>query len=192
MARRPVTEDDLERAPQTPEAHAQYASQLESWARAPHPNDEVLQADLLVAAGDHWSYAGDHDRALACFIEAVETGEPMAPDARAYLLQGLYDAGHDEEAERLLEALRAERPRDPRLYVLVGETLELRGDLPRATRWFTTGLLRAERDEAVADVDVDLLMLARARVRAAQGFDLDEYDELAADIRADAAHHRHG
>ena len=70
------------------------------------------------------------------------------------------------------------------MYLYVGELFEMRDDLATATKWFTTGAMRAMRDDDVPLSEVAILLTSRRRVRLAQGFTEDDYDILADELHA--------
>jgi lipopolysaccharide biosynthesis regulator YciM len=184
MTRAPLTMDDLERRVMLPNGKPDLpgtAVWFEQLAADPQPDDEMSAAQLLVIAGDFWALADDQDRALVVLRRAVTDGGECVPDVRCSLLTGLLRAGHQHEAAELEAELRAARLRSPLVYEYVGEAYEEHGDLATATRWLTTGLLRAIRDDDVPDHEVQLLMQSRSRVRAAQGLPPDDFDEAAWD-----------
>jgi hypothetical protein len=99
------------------------------------------------------------------------------------MVQALLDLGHTREAEQVSEELRRVRPAAPETYLLVGEAWEAVGDLDRATRWLTRGVLLAESQ---ADPTAwAMLLLGRLRVRGAVGFPPDDYDQMALDVLQD-------
>ena len=152
-------------------------------AADPHPDDEVSTAMLLLVSGDYQAMAEQHEAALDLFRRAVADGGPCTPDARCSLLSGLLAVGRAEEAASLAAEIKSARLPDPDVYHHVGETYEDRGDLATATMWFTAGLVRFLNDDDVSDFAVETLAGSRSRVREAQGFPMDEYDELAEDLR---------
>lgn len=180
MARRPLTEYQVEAIDFGFDGkdHASIARRLEDFAADPHPADAVNPAELLVTAAWHWRYAGDNARSLDCCRRAVADGGSVDPDVRGYLVSGLLHSGLTEEATALARDLMALRSTDGGLYVLVGEAFEEAGDLREATRWFTAGLVRSMRDEDAPAAHAIMLMHGRRRVRQAQGFPPDDYDEL--------------
>jgi len=96
------------------------------------------------------------------------------------MVQALLDLGHTREAEQVSEELRRGQPATPETYHLVGEAWEAVGDLDRANRWLTRGVMLAESQ---ADpVAWAMLLLGRLRVRRAVGFPPDEHDEMAVEI----------
>lgn len=170
-----MTYDDIE------ELYSQSGGEeLLAAAREPHPDDEMTTAQLLVSAGKVFQQAEEHGRALAAFRAAVATGEQTEPDARCYLVGGLLKAGLREEAAELSREVRRSRLQDADSYQFIGESWELVDEPDVAIRWFTAGLLQAERTGATGAVH--LLSVARPRVRESMGFPPDEYDEMAGSI----------
>jgi tetratricopeptide (TPR) repeat protein len=155
---------------------------FEGLAADPHPDDDVSAAMLLVVAGDYLAMAGQHDAALVLFQRAVADGGECTPDARCSLLSGLLEVGREDDAAALAAEIKAARLPDPEVYHHVGNTYETRGDLAAATTWFTAGLVRFLHDDGVDDFAVEQLAVGRSRVREAQGFPMDEYDELAEEM----------
>jgi tetratricopeptide (TPR) repeat protein len=179
MTREPISQDDFEAVEAETDDHARIAAIYEEWARNPHPDDELNPSQLLVAAGEYRDYAGELDAALSLIRAAVATGGTVEPDARCYLVHALLRAGLDDEAGTLARAIRADHPTDPDVYELTGEAFEAGERVAEAIRWFTAGLLRAI--DAQDPIAVRDLAGARWRVRRAQGFTADEYDEIAID-----------
>ena len=155
--------------------HPGAARHLERLAARQHPGQ---RAQYLVTAGVQWGLAGDPDKELAAYRAATTDGGSAFPDARAYLAGALLKAGEEAAARELFEQLHRERPRDPDVYLLVGEALEAHGDLAGAIRWFTCGLLRAE--SYGSDFDVLYLARSRWRARAAAGLPEDDFHAAAA------------
>lgn len=195
--RGPLTYDDIadresRAAVAGSDGHRRAAADLQAWAGQVHPGDdaEAGRGQLMVSAAGQLTLAGDHEAALGLLREAVASGDHVFPDARAHLVSGLVDCGLLEEAEKLADTLRRERPADPMVHLVVGEVFEAAERLDLALRWFTTGMLRAERadeDEGGEDsVDALLLMSARFRVRDRMGFPPDDYD-LVAEAALEAA-----
>ena len=139
--RGPLTQDDVDglcaRA-RTPEQHRRAAAQLAAWAEEVHPeDDEVSPASLLANAGEKLNRIGDHDAALEVFRHAVGAEGHVPPDVRCYLHHELLAVGDVAGARRLADELRLERPADGDVYLFVGESSELVGDLREAHRWMT-------------------------------------------------------
>jgi hypothetical protein len=182
--REPLTIEDLDdlmmQAPGQGEAgHRELAAQLLAWAEDPQDDDTMSVADLLVRAGEQLQFADDIEGAMDAYRAAADRPETTVPDARAYLVHMLLELGQVAEAEVLSEQLRKSRPQAAATYDFVGETWEVAGELDRANRWMTRGMMLAQeqRDQMA------FLMLAvgRLRVRRAIGFPPDIYDEMAAE-----------
>ena len=184
--RGPLTYEDVQEREDAaegagPDAHRDAAADFLAWAIEPHPDDdpEASRAELMVTAAEHLSLAGDRESALGVLREAVATGEHVTPDVRAYLINGLLECGLGEEADKVAEQLRRERPADVMVHDLVGTAFERVDRLDVALRWFTSGLMRVVRDDGDS-FDALVLMTARSRVRHRMGFPPDEYDLMAA------------
>jgi YD repeat-containing protein len=151
-------------------------------AAAGVPAGEHGRASLLVAAGDHWQMRQKYDEARRCFEEARDDGGESSVDPEAYLLDLALEEGDDEAAARQLATLKAVARRDElsaEACHVVGESLEERGRLQEAHRWFTMPLTWTEED------DLDVLCLAgRLRVREALGLPRDRFDAIALEERA--------
>ena len=183
--RGPLTQDDVDglcmRA-RTPEQHRGAAAQLTALAEEVHPEDEVSPASLLANAGEQLNRIGDHDAALEVFRRAVGAEGHVPPDVRCYLHHELLAVGDVTGARRLADELRRERPADGDVYLFVGESYELAGDLREAHRWMTMGLLRmlgrAEQGEDLAVGGAADLVRTRYRVRRVLDLPMDEYDAM--------------
>nr|WP_249068722.1 tetratricopeptide repeat protein [Modestobacter muralis] len=186
--RQPLTEDDIEAvgwAARTPAEHLSAAAWLQAAAEAPHPEDEVGPAELLVAASDQLSFAGDAPGALALCRAAVAAGGHVPPDVRVFLHHALLAAGEGEQARAVAEDIRRSRPEDLAVYSFVGESYEVTDDLAQAHRWFTLGLQRALTDPATGGDPAELApssegrMLGVARTRVRRDLDMppDELDD---------------
>jgi hypothetical protein len=184
VTRAPIDEDDLDaRVFINDEVDfVATARWFEDLTGDPHPDDAASTAMLLVLAGGYLALAGQHEAALQRYQQAVADGGVCTPDARCSLLAGLLEVGRDDEAAVLAAEIKRDRLPDPEVYQYVGEAYETRGDLATATHWFTAGLVRFLHDDDVADFAVELLATGRRRVRRAQGFPMDEYDELAEEM----------
>ena len=183
--RGPLTYEDVQAREDAAEgsgsdAHRDAAADLLAWAIEPHPDDdpEASRAELMVSAAAQLSLAGDREPALGVLREAVATGEHVNPDVRAYLINGLLECGLAEEADKVAEELRRERPADVMVHDLVGTAFERVGRLDVALRWFTSGMMRAVRDDGDS-FDALELMTARFRVRHKMGFPTDDFDVIA-------------
>jgi hypothetical protein len=184
--RGPLSYEDIldredEAAGLDPDAHRQAAADFLAWSTDPHPDDEpeAQRGELLVSAAEQLSMAGDQEQALGLLREAVATGEHVSPDVRAHLINGLLECGLGEEADKVADDLRRERPTDVMVHDLVGRAFQRADRLDQALRWFTMGTLRALGDDG-DELDALLLMAARSRVRHAMGFPPDDFDLMAA------------
>ncbi len=140
-----------------------------------------LRAEVLVAASEQFSLAGEHERALCCAREAVADGGPVRRGALSQLAAALHQTGEHEEARAALTELRRTRPADLTLHLFVGELCEQYGDLDDAVRWYTRGLVLSERGELSGEdtfVVAGLLLVRRARLRSGMGLPADDWDEV--------------
>jgi hypothetical protein len=180
--RDPVTYDDIERLEATagtPATHRDAAKRLLAWAEERNPRDEASPADLVSAAAWHLDQAGDEEAALDLHRRAVTAEGRTTPDARCMLVAALLDAGRADEAKQVAEDLRRAHPRVVD-FAGMAEIFELSGDLKQANRWVAMGMSRLDLitdDDPLEDVDVEVLMNTRRRVRHALGFPPDEFDE---------------
>ena len=111
----------------------------------------VSRANVLLRAGEQWQHAGDHARAAELYRTAIEDGGETYGDPRAYLADALFELGEADEARKLLEQIRADKPSDPEVYRAVAEVLYAQGDAVGAHEWATAGadVILALRDRAV-------------------------------------------
>ena len=146
----------------------------------------ISRAELLVDLGEYSQMAGDVAAAGQAFREAVaESGTEVdsGTDPRPYLAEWCLAHGDPEEGRRVLDEVWRSRPRSVHPYISVGELLEEQGDDAGAIKWLTAGALRALRDDGQTLGDVQFILAARRRVRLAQGFDEDDYDVMAEELR---------
>lgn len=163
--------------------HAHLAEHCAALAEVATPHDAVSKGELLVAAAEQYRLAGDLDTSVSLCRQAVADGGRVRLDARAYLVAALVAVGEVSEARSVVQAIWADRPRDPHLLLFVGEQLEMIGDLNGAVTWFTRGVVcRQSGDSSFGKV---LLLCARARVRGELGFPPDELDLLADEFRSE-------
>lgn len=169
-----------------PAQHVSAAERLQEWAREVHPDDEATPAEMLVAAVWHLQQAGDHEQAVQVATAAVGAPGEAPPDVRCWLHDALVHAGRLDEAHALAGEIRRSRPTDPGVYLVIGEAYEGLGKLEEANRWFTTGRVRLGLTSTSDARPSEMMMLmgARRRVRAAQGFPPDEDDLAAAEHQA--------
>lgn len=141
---------------------------------------DVTRADLLVDLGEYLELSGDPAAAGDAYTQAVADGSETEYDARAWLLSWCVRNGDAGRAQDLAQELRRSRPREPEVYLIVGEAYEEQGDLTSALRWFTAGMDRMDEGW-----EVEELAVARLRVRRELGFPADDDDEFAAEVLAD-------
>lgn len=81
----------------------------------------------------------------------MEDGGETYGDPRAYLADALFELGEADEARKLVEQIRADKPRDPEVYRTVAEVLYAQGDATGAHEWATSGadVVLELRDRAV-------------------------------------------
>ena len=187
--RGPLTVEDIqdrEDAAEGPdrEPHREAAADFLAWASEPHPDDdpEASRGELLVTAAEQLSLAGDHEPALRILREAVATGDHVHPDVRVYLINGLLECELSEEADKVADQLRRERPTDVMIHDHVGSAYERADRLDVALRWFTMGTVRAfgSQGEGMDGLETFMLMTSRYRVRTKMGFPPDDFDLMAA------------
>ncbi len=159
------------------------ASRLTAWAEDPHPDDEVSTRELLSTAGTLQGAGGDVDGGVALLHRAIATDGPAETDPRGGLYGLLLRAGRQEEADRLAQELRRERPTPAEALGDVALSLWEHGRLEDAHRWYTLAASRVLRDTETdpGSPGVDALpgLLAdRAELRAELDLPADELDEL--------------
>jgi tetratricopeptide (TPR) repeat protein len=170
----------------------------------------VSRANVLLRAGEQWQHAGDHEKAAELYRQAIEDGGEVYGDPRAYLADALFEVGRADEARALIEAIRADAPRDPEVHRCVSELLYAHGDLAGAHEWATAGadVVLAIRDrgeyiaqgesagqelagqepedgeaEALSAEDsLEALLRLRYRARLDLGQPEDEYDAMLDDL----------
>lgn len=191
--REPLTTDDLEaleeQASGSPDAQRETARRLQRDAADPHPEDEVSPVDVLNHAAELLALAGDQEPAIEVLWQAVSLDHPADLDPRCLLVLMLVQGEQLDEARAVTSALRARRPSTPASYLLLGEAWELAGEAGEAARWFTAGVLAAER---AGEPMLQLLALsARRRLRQALGIPADDFDMQVDRLREMAQEHQH-
>jgi tetratricopeptide (TPR) repeat protein len=191
-----VTEDDLDDMEfdtlRTGD-HAAAAQRLSELAGS--VSGGVSRAKVLVRAGEQWQHAGEHAKAAELYRKAIEDGGEVYGDPRAYLADALFELGRDDEARELIEAIRADAPRDPEVHRCVAEMLYAHGDLAGAHEWATAGadvvLAIRDRGETAgasgddvlsAEDSLEALLRLRYRARVDLGQPEDEYDAMLDDL----------
>ncbi len=172
--------------------------------------DSMPRSEAFLRAGEQWLLADDPAAAASGFRLAMADGGPVFVDPRVPLARALFLLGKSAEAQSLLDNLKAEGRRDPRMCDLVAELLVERSDLAGALDWATAGVelclrmpngVPAQReptdDDAApgrnggastaptsddAEAELRLLLSLRYRIRNDLGLPEDRYDGLLDDV----------
>ncbi|HEY7014556.1 MAG TPA: tetratricopeptide repeat protein [Streptosporangiaceae bacterium] len=171
--------------------HQAAARRMSKLAVTGTQTDSMPRSEAFLRAGEQWMLADDPAAAASGFRLAMADGGPVFVDPRVPLARALFLLGKPAEAQSLLEELKAEGRRDPRMCDLVAELLVERSDLTGALDWATAGVeLFLEREGSGtpapgqagpggdADAELRLLLSLRYRVRNDLGLPEDRYDEL--------------
>jgi hypothetical protein len=114
--------------------------------------ESMPRSEAFLRAGEQWLLADDPTAAENGFRLAIADGGPVFVDPRVSLARALFLQSRSTEADALLDELKAEGTRDPRLCDLVAEFLVERSDLPAALDWATAGVeLCLQRQTPVGD-----------------------------------------
>ena len=159
--------------------------------------DSMPRAEAFLRAGEQWLLADDPAAAASGFRLAMADGGPVFVDPRVPLARALFLLGRNAEGQDLLDKLKAEGRRDPRMCDLVAELLVERADLAGALEWATAGVgLCLERRRGSgepaqaapgtgtagkaddAESELRLLLSLRYRIRVDLGLPEDSYDEM--------------
>ena len=155
--------------------------------------DAMPRSEAFLRAGEQWLLADDPAAAASGFRLAMADGGPVFVDPRVPLARALFLLGKTAEAQSLLDNLKAEGRRDPRMCDLVAELLVERSDLAEALDWATAGvelcLARRAPDGTALDgagaapgadseAELRLLLSLRYRIRNDLGLPEDSYDAL--------------
>jgi hypothetical protein len=172
--------------------HEAAARRMNKLAWAGTETDSMPRAEAFLRAGEQWLLADDPAAAATGFRLAMADGGPVFVDPRVPLARALFMLGKSAEAQSLLDRLKDEGRRDPRMCDLVAELLVERSDLAGALDWATAGVeLCVQRrsnggpgtpggDEPSGDEESELRLLLslRYRIRNDLGLPEDRYDEL--------------
>jgi hypothetical protein len=171
--------------------HQAAARRMSKLAVTGTQSDSMPRSEAFLRAGEQWLLADDPAAAASGFRLAMADGGPVFVDPRVPLARALFLLGRPAEAQSLVEQLKAEGRRDPRMCDLVAELLVERSDLPGALDWATAGVeLFLEREGngmpalgqagpgGDADGELRLLLSLRYRIRNDLGLPEDRYDEL--------------
>jgi hypothetical protein len=161
--------------------------------------DAMPRSEAFLRAGEQWLLADDPAAAASGFRLAMADGGPVFVDPRVPLARALFLLGKTAEAQSLLDNLKAEGRRDPRMCDLVAELLVELSELTEALDWATAGvelcLARRSPDGAEAadgdgaaqasaaqasdaEAELRLLLSLRYRIRNDLGLPEDSYDAL--------------
>ena len=102
--------------------------------------EAMPRSEAFLRAGEQWLLADDPAAAASGFRLAMADGGPVFVDPRVPLARALFLLGKTAEAQSLLDNLKAEGRRDPRMCDLVAELLVERSDLNEALDWATAGV----------------------------------------------------
>jgi hypothetical protein len=172
--------------------HEAAARRMNKLAWAGTETASMPRAEAFLRAGEQWLLADDPAAAATGFRLAMADGGPVFVDPRVPLARALFMLGKSAEAQSLLDQLKDEGRRDPRMCDLVAELLVERSDLAGALDWATAGVeLCVQRrpnggpgtpggDEPSGDEESELRLLLslRYRIRNDLGLPEDRYDEL--------------
>ena len=138
-----------------------------------------LRAESHLRVGDQWMMADEPQQAADEFTAAIEDGGPTSANPSVYLARALFALGRDQEAERLLATLTANRESiTPRTCDLLAELLTEQGDLRGALEWATAGVEHCVKQADDNEPELQLLLRLRYRIRVDLGLDEDDYDRM--------------
>lgn len=187
MARRAhrIAPGDIEYVPATAAEQIAHADAL----RRHGQNQPERRAQYYAEAAEYYAAAERIETAEELFRAALEDGGHVAGSLHGFYAEFLLTQHRPDEALALIETARKQRPDDPDVFVIIGETLDEHGHHQQAARWLTTGLVRYYGDltEITADDledDPDGRITAVARLRARRNAELttDHIDNLIAAI----------
>jgi len=183
--------------------HQPAADRMMELARTASQSDAMPRAEAFIRAGEQWLLADDPAAAADAFRLALADGGAASVDPRVPLARAYFQLGEPDQARRLIAALKAEGPAEPRACDLVAELLADYADLPGAMEWATAGVelcLRyadpapgseparapvpgrlaasVPRQRADEDTELRLLLRLRYRIRNDLGLPEDRYDEM--------------
>jgi hypothetical protein len=180
--------------------HETAARRMIKLANTGTQTESMPRSEAFLRAGEQWLLADDPAAAENGFRLAIADGGPVFVDPRVPLARALFLQERSAEAQSLLDELKAEEPRDPRICDLIAELLVERSDLRGALDWATAGVemsLERQKDEAGgggqagaagglsgqagagdAMAELRLLLSLRYRIRNDLGLPEDNYDAL--------------
>jgi hypothetical protein len=180
--------------------HETAARRMIKLAETGTQTESMPRSEAFLRAGEQWLLADDPAAAETGFRLAIADGGPVFEDPRVPLARALFLQERSAEAQSLLDELKEEGPRDPRICDLIAELLVERSDLPGALDWATAGVeisLQRQKDSAdgggepetaggltgqpgtdEAGAELRLLLSLRYRIRNDLGLPEDNYDAL--------------
>jgi len=191
--------------------HQAAARRMSKLAVTGTQTDSMPRSEAFLRAGEQWLLADDPAAAASGFRLALADGGPVFVDPRVPLARALFLLGKADEAQSLLDKLKAEGRRDPRMCDLVAELLAEIADFAGALDWATAGVelclqrmpngvpaqrRPADEDPAPpengeapaaamsgdAEAELRLLLSLRYRIRNDLGLPEDRYDALLDDM----------
>jgi len=151
MARRTprIVPGDIEYAPAGTAEQLAHADALRGHGHE-HPD---YRAQYYAEAAEYYAAAGRHEVAEELFRAALDDGGHVAGSLHGYYAEFLFTQHRPDEALALIETARKQRPDDPNVFVIIGETLDEHGHHQQAARWLTTGMVRYYGDLAEITTD---------------------------------------
>ncbi|MBR7839620.1 tetratricopeptide repeat protein [Actinospica durhamensis] len=178
-----IAPGDIEYLPTSTTEQLAHADALRRRGEA-HPD---RRAQCYAEAAEYYAAAGHNETAEELFRTALEDGGHVAGSLHGFYAEFLFTQHRPDEALALIETARKQRPDDPDVFVIIGETLDEHGHHEQAARWLTTGLVRYYGDltEITTDDledDPDGRIMAADRLRARRNAELapDHIDNLIA------------
>lgn len=151
MARRTprIVPGDIEYVPTSTAEQLAHADALRRHGQD-HPD---YRAQYDAEAAEHYAAAGHDETAEELFRAALEDGGHVAGSLHGYYAEFLFTRDRSDEALAQIDAARKQRPDDPDVFVIIGETLDAHDQHHEAARWLTTGLVRYYGDLAEITAD---------------------------------------
>jgi hypothetical protein len=182
--------------------HQAAARRMSKLAVTGTQTDSMPRSEAFLRAGEQWLLADDPAAAASGFRLAMADGGPVFVDPRVPLARALFMLEKPAEGRSLLDDLKAEGRRDPRMCDLVAEILVDQSDLEGALDWATAGVElclhrtsnggsaragarpggngEAHAPDLTGDAEAELRLLLslRYRIRNDLGLPEDHYDKL--------------
>lgn len=167
--------------PRSPEEMLAHAKAL----RFRGDEDPRSRAQNYTEAAEYYAMAGDEAAAEELYRAAIDDGGFVAGSVHGFFAGFLFQRNRDEEALAIIEAARKLRGKDPDVFVVVAETLQVHGHHREAAAWATRGLVALfgsladiTAEDLEEDPDGELLATDRMRARQAAGLPADHIDDL--------------